>query len=56
METWFWCRIEMLADPNGTGWTTNTQLLTYFQGAQKADVTGHEMPLKAASMNPDNLM
>ena len=48
--------IGMLASPYGTGWTENEQLLTYFQEARDAGVTGHEMTLTAASMNWDNLM
>jgi membrane dipeptidase len=48
--------IGMLASPYGTGWTKNEQLLTYFQEARDAGVTGHEMTLTAASMNWDNLM
>ena len=48
--------IGMLASPYGTGWTENEQLLTYFQEARNAGVTGHEMTLTAASMNWDNLM
>lgn len=48
--------IGMLASPYGTGWTKNEQLLTYFQEARDAGITGHEMTLTAASMNWDNLM
>ncbi|MGV6825634.1 MAG: dipeptidase, partial [bacterium] len=48
--------IGMLASPYGTGWTKNEQLLTYFQEARDAGITGHEMTLAAASMNWDNLM
>ncbi len=48
--------IGMLASPYGTGWTKNEQLLTYFQEARNAGITGHEMTLTAASMNWDNLM
>lgn len=48
--------IGMLASPYGTGWTKNEQLLTYFQEARDAGITGHEMTLSAASMNWDNLM
>jgi membrane dipeptidase len=48
--------IGMLASPHGTGWTDNEQLLTYFQEARDAGITGHEMTLTAASMNWDNLM
>ena len=48
--------IGMLASPYGTGWTDNEQLLTYFQEAREAGITGHEMTLTAASMNWDNLM
>ena len=48
--------IGMLASPYGTGWTQNEQLLTYFQEARDAGITGHEMTLTAASMNWDNLM
>jgi membrane dipeptidase len=48
--------IGMLASPYGTGWTENEELLTYFQEARDAGVTGHEMTLTAASMNWDNLM
>ena len=48
--------IGMLASPYGTGWTENEQLLTYFQEARDAGVTGHEMTLTAVSMNWDNLM
>ena len=48
--------IGMLASPYGTGWTENEQLLTYFQEARDAGITGHEMTLTAASMNWDNLM
>ena len=48
--------IGMLASPHGTGWTENEQLLTYFQEARDAGVTGHEMTLTAASMNWDNLL
>ena len=48
--------IGMLASPYGTGWTKNEQLLTYFQEARDAGVTGHEMTLTAASMNWDHLM
>ena len=48
--------IGMLASPYGTGWTKNEQLLTYFQEARDAGVTGHEMTLIAASMNWDHLM
>lgn len=48
--------IGMLASPYGTGWTKNEQLLTYFQEAREAGITGHEMTLTAASMNWDNLM
>ena len=45
--------IGMLASPYGTGWTENEQLLTYFQEARDAGITGHEMTLPAASMNWD---
>jgi len=48
--------IGMLAAPYGTGWTKNEQLLTYFQEARDAGITGHEMTLTAASMNWDELM
>ena len=48
--------IGMLAAPYGTGWTKNEQLLTYFQEARDAGITGHEMTLTAASMNWDALM
>lgn len=48
--------IGMLASPYGTGWSKNEQLLTYFQEARDAGITGHEMTLTAASMNWDNLM
>ena len=48
--------IGMLASPYGTGWTKNEQLLTYFQEARDAGITGHEMTLTAASMNFDNLL
>ena len=48
--------IGMLASPFGTGWTKNEQLLTYFQEARDAGITGHEMTLTAASMNWDNLL
>ena len=48
--------IGMLASPYGTGWTKNEQLMTYFQEARNAGITGHEMTLTAASMNWDNLM
>ena len=47
--------IGMLASPYGTGWTKNEQLLTYFQEARDAGITGHEMTLSAASMNWDIL-
>jgi len=33
--------IGMLAAPYGTGWTKNEQLLTYFQEARDAGITGH---------------
>jgi membrane dipeptidase len=48
--------IGMLASPYGTGWTENEQLLSYFQEARDAGITGHEMTLTAASMNWDNLL
>ena len=48
--------IGMLASPYGTGWSKNDQLLTYFQEARDAGITGHEMTLTAASMNWDNLI
>ena len=48
--------IGMLASPYGTGWTENKQLLTYFQEARDAGITGHDMTLTAASMNWDALM
>ena len=35
--------IGMLASPYGTGWTRNEQLLTYFQEARDAGITGHSM-------------
>ncbi|MEH6570311.1 MAG: hypothetical protein V7709_14620 [Halioglobus sp.] len=39
------------ASPYGTGWTKNEQLLTYFQEARGAGITGHAMTLAAASHN-----
>ncbi|MEP5566457.1 MAG: membrane dipeptidase [Halioglobus sp.] len=48
--------IGMLASPYGTGWTKNEQLLTYFQEARDAGITGHAMTLAAASHNWDELI
>ncbi len=48
--------IGMMASPYGTGWTRNEQLLSYYQEAREAGITGHEITLAAASMNWDNLM
>ncbi len=48
--------VGMLASPYGTGWSRNEQLLTYFQEAREAGITGHAMTLAAASHNWDELM
>jgi len=47
--------IGMMASPYGTGWSSNEQLLQYYQEARDAGITGHEITLTAASMNWDNL-
>jgi len=48
--------IGMLASPYGTGWSENQQLLTYFEEARAAGITGHSMTLAAASHNWDELL
>jgi len=48
--------IGMMASPYGTGWSKNEQLLTYYQEARDAGITGHEITLTAASMNWDHLV
>ena len=39
--------IGMMASPYGTGWSSNEQLLQYYQEARDAGITGHEITLTA---------
>jgi len=48
--------IGFLASPYGAGWTSNKQLLDYFEESRQAGITGHAMTLTAASMNFDDLL
>jgi len=48
--------IGYLASPYGAGWTSNKQLLDYFEESRQAGITGHDMTLTAASMNFDDLL